>query len=43
MAMFLLESSKNFYLSKIDEISFLSQYLSYRYQVENPKNLVKKF
>ena len=38
----LLEDSKKVGLNKIDESSFLSQYLSYRYQIEKSKRLGQK-
>ena len=38
----LLEESKKVGLNKIDEMSFLSQYLSYRYQTDKSKKLGKK-
>ena len=38
----LLEEAKKVGLNKIDETSFLSQYLSYRYQIEKSKRLGQK-
>ena len=38
----MLEEAKKVGLNKIDETSFLSQYLSYRYQIEKSKKLGQK-